>query len=476
MPFDTTALEAVSEAVLSRLPSRQVSGAEVEGMLLAVLMEFGAAMLQRMLGGLEPADGVVTEDGVTWRRVLLAEGTYMSRFGPVTVERGLYRSERNGPTRCFVEEKFGILDRFWTQEAARVALLLSTEMSSRAGERFLKESGGMAPSRSSLDRLPARFSQTWEADRLSLEAELRSSVTIPTEATTVGVMLDGVMVNMMRSTRAGLKQAAREGGRKISGPVGYKEASVGALVFYGVEGERLMTRRIGRMPEEDKGTLKETLAAELDHVRKQRPDLIVVAVSDGAPNNWSFLESLDPDHLIVDFYHVMEHIKRRLDKALGVGTLRNQETLEKIRSILLETPDGHLIVFESLERIEKRQKTWKKRKTKGKGAQPTFYERHHQRMQYTLHRAWRLPIGSGVIEGTCRYLVVDRLRRTGMRWSQAGGQGVLTFRHHAANGQFNLAWALLMKREAQNQYNRPKRARPPAYSGRAAAELSALAA
>jgi hypothetical protein len=453
MPFDTTAIEALSQAVRNRLPPRGVSGAEVEGQLLAVLMALGAVVLGRILAELEPANGVVTEDGVTWNRVLQVERTYMSRFGLVTVERGLYRSQRNGPTRCFIEEKFGILDGFWTQDAARVALLLSTDLSSRAAERFLRESGGMAPSRSSLDRLPTRLSHTWEADRVRLEAELRSSVTIPAEATTVAVMLDGVMVDMVRSTRAALKHAARTAGRKVGGPVGDKEASVGALVFYGADGERLMTRRFGRMPEEDKATLKQMLATELAHVRKQRPDLIVVAVSDGAPNNWSFLESLNPDHQVVDFYHVVEHIKRRLDQALGVATLKNQETFAKMRRILLATPDGHLIVFESLERIERRENTWKERKTKGRGAQPNFYERHHQRMQYTLHRALHLPIGSGVIEGTCRYLVVDRLRRTGMHWSQAGGQAILTFRHHAANDQFNAAWVLLMEREAQNERN-----------------------
>lgn len=453
---DHTAIGAIGEILqrrLSRRAGNRSSGEEVERQLLAIVMEVGAAVLQQVLTALEPAEGRVTEQGVTWSRAVVAERTYMSRFGAISVERGLYRSVRNGPTRCFVDERFDMLDGFWTPDAARICLLLSTDLSSRAAERFLKESGGMTPSRSSLERLPIRCSQTWEADRENLEAELRSAMIIPLEATTVGVMLDGVMVNMVQSNRAELKQAARHQGRKIGGPVGYKEASVGALVLYDCNGERLQTRRFGRMPEADKETLKRTLAAELKHIRELRPDLIVVAVSDGAPNNWSFLESLEPDHQIVDFYHVVEHIKRRLDGALGVATHQNQETLATLRTLLLESPDGHVHVFAALEQIEKRAKIWKKRKQTGRGAQPTFYERHHGRMQYSQHREWHLPIGSGVIEGTCRYLVVDRLRRTGMRWSQAGGQGVLTFRHHAANDQFNEAWSLLVQREAENERN-----------------------
>ena len=71
-------------------------------------------------------------------------------------------------------------------------------------------------------------------------------------------------------------------------------------------------------------------------------------------------------------------------------------------------------------------------------------------MHYVEHRAWSLPIGSGVVEGTARYMVVDRLRRTGMRWKRAGGQAILTLRQWAANDQFNQGWELLRNIEAAN--------------------------
>jgi hypothetical protein len=39
-----------------------------------------------------------------------------------------------------------------------------------------------------------------------------------------------------------------------------------------------------------------------------------------------------------------------------------------------------------------------------------------------------LPIATGVIEGACRYLVKDRMDRTGARWSLTGAEAVLRLR------------------------------------------------
>lgn len=453
MQPDRSLSHAIRSHALSRVPSEPGSpdyGVAFERAVQDVLNELGVLVLEQELRALDAEEVLVDGDGTTWTCAVRSQATYTSRFGDVRVERGLYRAVRNGPTRCFVEERFGMIHGRWTPEAARLAALLLTDLTSRGAERFFKEQGGMCPSRSTLDRLPGRLGQTAEANRERLDSELRRAFEIPREAAVVGVMLDGVMVKLQVNNREALVAAAKAAGRKVGGPVGSSEASVGSLSFYDSDGNRLLTRRFARMPEEDKSTLKDILRRELAHVRRARPDLIVVAISDGAPNNWSFLESLDPDHQIVDAYHTLEHIKRRLDRAFGVATLANQRIYATMKDLLLGGAGGHELVFDALEAIEKKRGTHKKRKTKGRGAQPTFYERHAHRMEYAEHRAWRLPIGSGVVEGTARYMVVDRLRRTGMRWKRDGGQAILTLRQWAANDQFNEAWDRLREIEAAN--------------------------
>ena len=166
-----------------------------------------------------------------------------------------------------------------------------------------------------------------------------------------------------------------------------------------------------------------------------------MALSDGAPNHWSFLESLNPDYMVVDFFHAAEHIQRRLNRALGVGTHPTQARFKELRRDLFD--GNHARAFLKLEKTERENGTFKVRKTTGRGAQPTFYERHHGRMDYRALRALNLPIGSGEIEGTARYLVVDRLRRTGMRWKPHGGQAVLDLRCAVVNHVFDALWALI---------------------------------
>jgi hypothetical protein len=51
------------------------------------------------------------------------------------------------------------------------------------------------------------------------------------------------------------------------------------------------------------------------------------------------------------------------------------------------------------------------------------------------------PIATGVIEGTCKHLINDRLDRCGARWSIRGAEAVLTLRAIAKNGDFDDYWA-----------------------------------
>jgi hypothetical protein len=49
------------------------------------------------------------------------------------------------------------------------------------------------------------------------------------------------------------------------------------------------------MPESKKQTLKRQLQAEMARILNQNPDLQVVAVADGAKDNWTFLDSAFPN-------------------------------------------------------------------------------------------------------------------------------------------------------------------------------------
>jgi len=49
-----------------------------------------------------------------------------------------------------------------------------------------------------------------------------------------------------------------------------------------------------------------------------------------------------------------------------------------------------------------------------------------------------------VVEAACKMLVTQRMKQSGMRWGEEGGQAILTLRGWAQSGdRFDRAWALL---------------------------------
>ena len=73
-----------------------------------------------------------------------------------------------------------------------------------------------------------------------------------------------------------------------------------------------------------------------------------------------------------------------------------------------------------------------------------------------------LPIATGVIEGACRYLVKDRMDRTGARWSLSGAEAVLRLRALRASGDFDAYWQFhLANDKERNHASRYEDARIP---------------
>jgi hypothetical protein len=73
-------------------------------------------------------------------------------------------------------------------------------------------------------------------------------------------------------------------------------------------------------------------------------------------------------------------------------------------------------------------------------------------MHYDRALANGLPIATGVIEGACRYLVKDRMDRTGARWSLRGAEAVLRLRSLRTSGDFNAYWVFHLEQERRRNH------------------------
>ena len=366
------------------------------------------AVLAGELQGLDVDVPEVTIGGRCLRRVLRSTETYLSGVEPITVQRTLYRAGSE-PAVVALELRAGIVAGHWTPLAARQASVLVAHMTPQESVDTLRELGNMSPSRSSLDRLPKHLSSRWEQDRERFEDALRE---------------------------------AQEAGRATKGPAGFREVGCGTVSCYDGDGERLGTLRMGRMPEANKATLKQMLSAEVEAVLAQRPDLEVVKLADGARDNWSYLDELAPQAAssvtLVDFFHAAEQLRAAVDAAYGENDPWGRSQYEKHLHVLRHDHDGVAKVIRSLRYLRDR---YPRRKRIG---QVLGYFRHNRkRMDYARAAERGLPIDSGVVEAACKTLVTERMKRSGMRWRQAGGQAILTLRGWAQSDRFAAAWSLL---------------------------------
>jgi hypothetical protein len=385
--------------------------------------------------------------GVPYRPALTSPEVYQSAAGPVKVTRHLYRpAGRSSKSICPLELQAGIIAGHFTPRAARQAAFVMAHLTPGESEALFDELGAMQPSRSSLDRLPKVLSEHWEQQRQDWEAALRAQETVPAEATVLALSVDGVMAPMKGPGRSAKRDLP---GKHASGPAGNKEVGCGTVVLYEAEGERLHTVRYGRMPESKKVTLQQQLEAEVASIVAVRPDLTRVHLADGAEDNWRLMKELEqavgyplPQTWleIVDFYHACDHLKNACDAAWGESTPRGKAEFERLKTLLKEADDG----AEQIIRVLKYQRGRARGNKQARlDAELTYFRNQRPRMHYAEYLRKKLPIASGVMEASCKTLVTQRLKRSGMAWTRPGGQAILTLRSLIQSERWRSAWELL---------------------------------
>jgi len=395
-------------------------------------------------------------EGKVFRKCLENEKKkYMTASGPIVVERNLYRPQGGGKSICPLELRAGIVGGLYTPVMARQISYMMGNMTSAETSKLFEELNIEGPSSSSCDRLPKLISEKWEKNREAFETSLREQETVPAEAAVLAVSLDGVMVpdkDGQQEAKKKREEAAKKNlSKQYSGPAGYKEVGCGTVTLYGEQQRednappRLETVRYGRAPEYKKQTLTEQLDAEVGSILSVRPDLILVAIADGAEENWRYFDkSAYADAVkIVDFGHACEHLREAMVAYKGKRSTAGRAEYEKLKVILKDQGDGVETVIEQLTSIERKLKGKRNKKRREFfHAELKYFKNQKDRMRYVDYQKRGLPIGSGVIEATCKTLATQRLKRSGMSWRD-GKQAILTIRSLQQSSRWQRAWTLL---------------------------------
>ena len=143
------------------------------------------------------------------------------------------------------------------------------------------------------------------------------------------------------------------------------------------------------MPESDKLTLKAQLTSEVANIRCLRPELGIVAVADGAAENWTLLEGLEPETEVIHFWHACEHLRVAA------------HWFEKYREILRHDPRGVAKVIRAPCHLRDRAAPADRPEVERELA---FFRKHRHRMRYHALKEEGVAIGSGVVEAANKTL------------------------------------------------------------------------
>jgi len=148
-----------------------------------------------------------------------------------------------------------------------------------------------------------------------------------------------------------------------------------------------------------------------------------VFIGDGAEWIWNLVNDRFKNAVqIVDFYHACEHLHTLCQ------TLESDEqtakTLFKKWRRRLKINGLPKLLAEAVQRATLLPLTT----AQAIPSQIEYFNKNAARMTYGTFRRKGYFIGSGAVEGSCRHIVAQRTKLSGMRWHCSGAENVLAFR------------------------------------------------
>ena len=161
----------------------------------------------------------------------------------------------------------------------------------------------------------------------------------------------------------------------------------------------------------------------------------VVWLSDGARGLWRLFEERFTVYArgILDFYHAAQQLWKSAAAWLDGRTTQARRWFGWARHRLRHgNPDGVLADLADALEVEGLPAT-------ARDTLRTVYaylERHREHIDYAAYKALGLPLGSGMVESACKWLIQQRFKGVGMRWSEEGFNHLLHLRLAWVNGSF----------------------------------------
>jgi Uncharacterised protein family (UPF0236) len=348
----------------------------------------------------------------------------LTRCGPVRVERPWYACARCHHGWSVVETTLGVGSR-QRSSAGLVAWLvrLGAATDYREAAELLDELTGLAVGAETIRRECVRIGtaiRTAETAAIQQTQRTREAAEPVDHAPGLLVLeADGAMIQFAdgwHEVKLGMV-AGWDGGRLVS--PSYVAARESATAF----GPRLATeaaRRGALEVERWEGSVTRRSLAVL------RPALIL---ADGATWIWSLAdEYVDQRIEVSDFYHAVEHLAAVAAACYPDPAEATTWLDARTGDLLTQGPLAVLAAFDHLTPPTTQAAEVRR-------VERAYFANRVDRMDYPSLRLDGLPIGSGAIESAANHVVQRRMKRAGMRWSDAGGDAMLALRARHRSGR-----------------------------------------
>lgn len=465
-------------AKLSSPEAMRATMTDIERLLAKDGIEFIRGLFQAHLdarAAAEPTVEVVGADGVARPHVRVSTRTVETPFGELTVTRKLYRAV--GVTAIApLDAALGLPDEKYTLEVRRIVAEESAKSSfDEVVELIDKRTGASVPKRQ-VEELTERSAQDFDE---FYAARLRDP-----EATDDLLVLsfDGKGVAMRHDDlREATRKAAEATPRTLHSRLAKGEkpnrkrmAQVAAIyslplwrrtiadVLHGLHDPkerdakrpRPINKRVWASIEHGAQQVVDDAFAEglrRDPERKRRWVVLV----DGQPDQIKRVQRAARKAGVevtiqLDIVHVLEYLWRAAYAFHPESSPEAEKWVEdRLLALLSGRPAGE--IAKGLRAMIVRHEL------NAKVAKPvvkcaSYLVKNARWLHYDRALADGLPIATGVIEGACRYLVQDRMGRTGARWSLAGAEAVLRLRALRTSGDFDDYWQFHVAKEHERTH------------------------
>jgi DNA-directed RNA polymerase subunit RPC12/RpoP len=163
----------------------------------------------------------------------------------------------------------------------------------------------------------------------------------------------------------------------------------------------------------------------------------VAALGDGGAWIWKEFEINFPMATqILDFWHLMEHIFALAGALWGEESREAKRWAEDARRLLKQK--GGVALLTRLDRLRARRKKKAERDEIDKLIK--YLGENRGRTAYDQYIKRGLDIGSGPVEAACKTLIGQRLKSSGMRWTEEGAEKIARLRAIHLSGLWDEFW------------------------------------